>query len=71
MRSPWDAKAATVYKAASYFLHHLLELYNINYLPSKSFNTIGLDTANMLKGLYPQELNNPVCAHNKDHDSLC
>ena len=72
--SPWDAKAATVYKTASYFTTPSPGAVQCK-LSSCQKDIFEYDWSGyckaMLKGLYPQELNNPVCAHNKDHDSLC
>ena len=72
--SPWDSKAAELYKTQSYFVAPSPGAIQCKTTACQS-DVNDRDWSQycvaMLKGLYPDELNSPLCAHNKEHDSLC
>ncbi len=72
--SPWDDKAKSTYKAVSYWEPPSPGAVQCK-LKSCQDDIEERDWSqycvSMLKGLYPEELNTAMCAHNKEKDSEC
>ncbi len=71
--SPWDAKAAEI-KAVNYFESPspgAVQCKSLECQEDINRRDWSQYCTSMLKGLYPAELNGPICSHNKEHDSLC
>ena len=72
--SPWDSKAAELYKTQSYFVAPspgAIQCKTTQCQADINDRDWSQYCVSMLKGLYPAELNSPLCAHNKEKDSEC